>query len=97
MGFASSFPELMLEQQDASEFSDVPDAVESGQDASNKKGEGQNGGARPARQFASEETIKVRRVRVLLVGVIVLGIAVSLGTYFFVNNEAKNDYEISVS
>ena len=98
MSSSSIFPELLLEQADGSDFSGIE-----GDSSHESKKDGNAAGQEAAKEdppktvIASQETRQVRRVRILLVGVILLGIAVSLGTYFFVNSEAENDHKISVS
>ena len=94
------FPELLLEQEEGScaSFGGDESSRPSGQEGDSEQPPPQptNNGNSPPKDLASHETVQVRRVRVLLVGVILMGIAVSLGTYFFVNHEAENDYKISV-
>ena len=94
MSTSSAFPELLLEQEEGSEFSAF-DGDAASNDVSTKTGGDEKKSA--LQQLASQETTRVQRVRILLVGVIVMGIVVCLGAYFFVNQEAENDYKISVS
>ena len=103
MSTSSIFPELLLEQEDGSEFSGF-EADSSNDSSKPRAGEDEQGSqgatedtATAQKRYASQETVQVRRVRILLLGVICLGVAVSLATYFFVNSEAENDYTISVS